>query len=105
MLAYPGNPVNRPLNELLLLCQRLFACSFTCSFKCQRCFNAALKLRLCSEYIVIFQTTAFIVSVHIVTFPAFSALTLLVGCQEGHPSCKNLTDEVLAWLSFGAKCK
>ena len=36
---------------------------------------------------------------------AFSALTLLVGCQEGHPVRKNLTDEVLAWLSSGAKCK
>ena len=35
---------------------------------------------------------------------AFSALTLLVGCQEGHPARKNLTDEVLAWLSSGAKC-
>ena len=33
---------------------------------------------------------------------AFSALTLLVGCQEGHPARKNLTDEVLAWLSSGA---
>ena len=36
---------------------------------------------------------------------AFSALTLLVGCQEGHPARKNLTDVVLAWLSSGAKCK
>ena len=36
---------------------------------------------------------------------AFSALTLLVGCQEGHPTRKNLTDEVLAWLSSGVKCK
>ena len=34
---------------------------------------------------------------------AFSALTLLVGYQEGHPARKNLTDEVLAWLSSGAK--
>ena len=33
---------------------------------------------------------------------AFSALTLLVGCQEGHPAWKNLIDEVLAWLSSGA---
>ena len=33
---------------------------------------------------------------------AFSALTLLVGCQEGHPAHKNLTHEVLAWLSSGA---
>jgi len=30
---------------------------------------------------------------------AFSALTLLVGRQEGHPACKNLSDGVLAWLS------
>jgi len=30
---------------------------------------------------------------------AFSALTLLVGQQEGHPARKNLSDEVLAWLS------
>ena len=30
---------------------------------------------------------------------AFSALTLLVGRQEGHPACKNLSGWVLAWLS------
>jgi len=29
---------------------------------------------------------------------AFSALTLLVGRQEEQPACKNLSDEVLAWL-------
>ena len=28
-----------------------------------------------------------------------SALTLLVGWQEGHPACKNFSDEVLAWYS------
>ena len=33
---------------------------------------------------------------------AFSALTLLVGWQEGHVARKNLTDEVLAWLSSRA---
>jgi len=31
---------------------------------------------------------------------AFSALTLLVGWQEGHPACKNLSGGVLAWLSI-----
>jgi len=36
---------------------------------------------------------------------AFSVLTLLVGCQEEHPACKNLHGEVLAWLSSKAKCK
>ena len=30
---------------------------------------------------------------------AFSALTLLVGRQEGHPACKKLSSGVLAWLS------
>ena len=30
---------------------------------------------------------------------AFSALTLLVGRQQGHPTCKKLSGEVLAWLS------
>ena len=31
---------------------------------------------------------------------AISALTLLVGWQEGHPACKNLSGGVLAWLSL-----
>jgi len=30
---------------------------------------------------------------------AFSALTLLVGRQEGHPACKKLSGGVVAWLS------
>ena len=34
---------------------------------------------------------------------AFSALTLLVGQQEGHPACKNLSGGVLAWLSVWSK--
>jgi len=29
---------------------------------------------------------------------AFSALTLLVGQQEGHPACKKTSGGVLAWL-------
>jgi len=32
-------------------------------------------------------------------FSAFSALTLLVGRQEGHPACKKLSGGVPAWLS------
>ena len=34
---------------------------------------------------------------------AFSALTLLAGRQEGHPACKKLSGEVLAWLSVWSK--
>jgi len=32
-------------------------------------------------------------------YRAFSALTLLVEQQEGHPACKNMSGGVLAWLS------
>jgi len=36
---------------------------------------------------------------HCMSVSAFIALTLLVGQQEGHPACKKLSSEVLAWLS------
>jgi len=39
----------------------------------------------------------------IVYFIAFSALTLLVGQQEGHPACKKQSGGVLAWLSVWSK--
>ena len=35
---------------------------------------------------------------------SFSALTLLVGRQEGHPACKKLSGGMLAWLS-GTRCR
>jgi len=38
-------------------------------------------------------------STQITAIFAFSALTLLVGWQEGHPACKKLSGGVLAWLS------
>ena len=40
------------------------------------------------------------ISVSVKRLPvAFSALTLLVGWQEGHPACKKLSGGVLSWLS------
>jgi len=36
---------------------------------------------------------------------AFSALTLLVGRQEGHQACKKLSGGVLAWLSVCSKAQ
>ena len=42
----------------------------------------------CYDFLLVFYSVRYI---------AFSALTLLVGCQEGHPARKNVTDEVLAW--------
>ena len=37
--------------------------------------------------------------VYVFLFRAFTALTLLVEQQEGHPACKKLSDGMLAWLS------
>jgi len=34
---------------------------------------------------------------------ALSALTLLVGWQEGHPACKKLSGGMLAWLCSGSR--
>ena len=36
---------------------------------------------------------------------AFSALTLLVGQQEGHPACKKLSGRVLVWFLSGVRCR
>jgi len=40
-----------------------------------------------------------------VIYSSFSALTLLVGRQEGHLACKNLSGWVLAWLSVWGEVK
>ena len=40
-----------------------------------------------------------IFSATVYTVVAFSALTLLVGRQEGYPACKKLSGGVLVWLS------
>jgi len=39
------------------------------------------------------------------TGSAFSALTLLVGRQEGHPANKKLSGGVLAWYLSGVRCR
>jgi len=54
---------------------------------------------------VIFRITEeILVDFHkILRVGAFSALTLLVGRQEGHPACKKLSGGVLAWLSVWSK--
>ena len=38
-------------------------------------------------------------------YVAFSALTLLVGRQEGHPACEKLSGGVLAWLSAWSEAR
>jgi len=50
------------------------------------------------EYLVSFLCYCYCYYYYVLVF-AFSALTLLVGRQEGHPACKKLCSGVLAWLS------
>ena len=64
-----------------------------------------LLLLLISESIVRSRLLFHIVIYAVVSAVAFSALTLLVGRQEGHPAYKNLSGEVLAWLSVWGKCR
>ena len=45
------------------------------------------------------QTTTDRLKTSVESGSAFSALMLLVGRQEEHPACKNLSGGVLAWLS------
>jgi len=56
---------------------------------------------------VIFFLFKKFVKINLVQLPsvliAFSALTLLVGRQEGHPACKKLSGGMLAWLSAWVK--
>jgi len=55
------------------------------------CVNESISIHFFSIYYFVFSALP---SVY-----AFSALTLLVGRQEGHPACKKLSGGVLAWLS------
>ena len=50
---------------------------------------------VCWVYTVVMYTHY----IYVIYINAFSALMLLVGRQEGHPACKNLSGGVLAWLS------
>jgi len=76
-----------------------------CGHVKQRCSRWSLNSFARNIYAPLLTKTAFKVPsltyLCAVNLPhvAFSALTLLVGRQEGHPACKNLSGEVLAWLS------
>jgi len=59
--------------------------------KCRQCHISALSTRVISQLFLLFYSKN-------IQFP-FSALTLLVGRQEGHPACKKQSGGVLAWLS------
>jgi len=82
--------------------KRKYNCAVTCEWKCISLCNILLLYRKHK----IEQTLMFIMKffylyflVYCIAVCAFSALTLLVGRQEGHPACKNLSGAVLACLS------
>jgi len=52
---------------------------------------------------IYFFVTDFFVLLFSFSFFAFSALTLLVGQQKGHPACKKLSGGMLVWLSVWSK--
>ena len=54
---------------------------------------------LVADFITVFCCTEHSYSFSVDWLIAFSALTLLVGRQEGHPVCKKLSGGVLVWLS------
>ena len=86
--------------DLFPCANRLSVWSFDYTFCCLhmlvlyrhacRCFGGTFSTLL--WYFLCFSVCFF-------NFSAFSALTLLIGQQEGHPACKKLRGWVLVWLS------
>ena len=61
--------------------------------------GSCMPLHACSLAVNLTLNITMIITSMCIMCCAFSALTLLVGRQEGHPACKKLSGEVLAWLS------
>jgi len=60
------------------------------------CIICTLMFQTCIAYLFIYFCLYLLL---ILILDNFSALTLLVGQQEGHLACKKSSDEVLVWLS------
>jgi len=75
------------------------------------CVQYTIRLELRWFYfLLICCTTWFTVEFEQISWPrpdisVFSALTLLVGRQEGHPACKKLSGGMLAWLCVWVKSR
>ena len=99
----------------LLLCKMFCCCAIHTvpSHDCHRRKLLALKVKMYSDHKPYRQCTVDISPKNIAIFicltsscfSAFSALTLLVGRQEGHPACKNWV--VRYWRGYlsGVRCK
>ena len=72
------------------------ACMLSCNY-----WDVSVVMPQCSDDVVLYYTSLYLVSILFTFFAsAFSALTLLVGCQEGHPAGKNLSDGVSGLVIF-----
>ena len=100
MRLHRSHPLQRRLRIAGQCCDICMAVSFSISSS-----DLHVRGNLMTFCITMYFSNAISPTVHKSATVAFSDLTLLVRCQEGHPARKNLTDEVLAWLSSGAKCK
>jgi len=65
---------------------------------CSRSGDAASKLHSYVSFILQFNNSLILQEMCLRNVPSV-LLTLLAGCQEEHPACKELSGEVLAWLS------
>jgi len=75
-------------------------CGYTaCNLYWQQSVNLYLNAHSTSVYPVFLPELYLVKQVRLAHLSAFSALTLLVGRQEGHQACKKLSGGVLAWLS------
>jgi len=85
--AHPGSPGKRAIKWVCVwvLCWILLSRGCRFNFQSDHCRITSL----CKLFIPLCQGCII----------AFSALTLLVGRQEGHPACKKLSGGVLAWVS------
>ena len=77
--------------------------SQVCTMLCKLSVTSGREVELARFFVWWAVCTALCNFLFVPTFSdnimAFSALTLLVGWQEGHPACKKLSGGVLAWLS------
>ena len=81
ILPFPTDFHGRPYNILALVC--------TC----------VINITIVTKIKISEQSWESKLDISVARQMSFSALTLLVGWQEGHPACKKLSGEVLAWLS------
>ena len=84
---------------MLMWCCRPTAWSVATAASCSCVITAAVTSELRREFCLV-QSNACQVFQCLARWKIpFSALTLLVGWQEGHPACKKLSGGVLVWLS------